>query len=74
MKYIKFKRLQWAGHVAKTDNARIPTEVRNGKFCGRRPVGKQRLRRRVKNRMDSSLLLNMRTEEVRRGREHLEAK
>jgi len=74
MKYIEFMRLQWAGHVARMDNARIPTEVRNGNFWGRRPVGRPRMRRGVNIRTESSLLLNMRTEEIRRGREYLEAK
>ena len=60
MKYIEFKRLQWAGHIAPMDNARIPTEVRNGKFCARRLVGKPRLRRGVNSRTDCSLLLNVR--------------
>jgi hypothetical protein len=38
---MKFKRLQWAGHTDRMDNSRIPKKVLDGKFHGRRPVGRQ---------------------------------
>jgi hypothetical protein len=44
VKFIKFKRLQWAGHIVQMDNYRIPKKVLDGKFHGRRPVGRPRLR------------------------------
>jgi hypothetical protein len=40
VKFIKFKRLQWAGHIVQMDNSRIPKKVLDGKFRGRRPVGR----------------------------------
>jgi hypothetical protein len=42
VKFIKFKRLQCAGHVVRMDNSRLPKKVLDGKFHGRRPVGRQR--------------------------------
>jgi hypothetical protein len=57
VKFIKFKRLQWAGHilVVRKGNFRIPRRVLDGKFHGRRPMGRPRLRWE-----DSLLLLNIR--------------
>jgi hypothetical protein len=40
VKFIKFKRLQWAGHIVQMDNSRIPKKVLDGKFHRRRPVGR----------------------------------
>ena len=45
VKYIQFKRLQWACHMVRTDNIIIPKKVLIGKFHGRRPVGIPRIRR-----------------------------
>jgi hypothetical protein len=42
------------------DNFRIPKIVMNGKFHGRRPVGRPRLRWEDNIRRDSLLLLNIR--------------
>ena len=36
---VKLKRLQWAGHVQRMDERRIPKRVRTGVMFGRRPVG-----------------------------------
>jgi hypothetical protein len=58
VKFIKFKRLQWAGHIVRMDNYRIPKKVLDGKFHGRRPVGRPRLRWEGNIRRDS--LLNIR--------------
>jgi hypothetical protein len=41
VKFIKVKRLQWTGHIIRMDNSRIPIKVLDGKFHGRRPVGRQ---------------------------------
>jgi hypothetical protein len=42
------------------DNSRIPKKVLDGKFHGRRPVGKPRLRWEDNIRRDLLLLLNIR--------------
>jgi hypothetical protein len=42
------------------DNSRIPKNVLDGKFHGRRPVGRPRLRCEDNIKGDSSLLLNIR--------------
>jgi hypothetical protein len=59
MKFIKLERLQWAGHIVQMDNSGIPKKVLDGKFHGRRPVGRPRLRWEDIRR-DSLLLLNIR--------------
>jgi hypothetical protein len=41
---IKFKRLQWAGHVQRMEGKRIPKRVLESNFIGKRPVGKPRKR------------------------------
>jgi hypothetical protein len=41
---IKLKRLQWAGHVQRMENTRIPKKVFEAKFEGVRLVGKLRKR------------------------------
>jgi hypothetical protein len=56
VKFIKFKRLQWAGHVVRMDNSRIPNKVLDGKFH----VGRPWLRWEDNIRRDSLLLLNIR--------------
>jgi hypothetical protein len=60
VKFIKFKRLQWADHIVRMDNSRIPKKVLDGEFHGRRPVGRPRLRWEDSIRRDSLLLLNVR--------------
>jgi hypothetical protein len=61
VKYIKFKRLRWAGHVVRMDNSRIPVKkVLDGKFHGGRRVGRPRLRWEDNISRDSLLLLNIR--------------
>jgi hypothetical protein len=58
--FIKFKRLQWASHIVRMDNSRILKKVLDGKFHGRRPVLRPRLRWEDIIRRDSLLLLNIR--------------
>jgi hypothetical protein len=58
VKFIKFKRLQWACHIVWMDNSRIPKKVLDGKFHGRRPVLRPRLRWEDIRR--NLLLLNIR--------------
>jgi hypothetical protein len=60
VKFIKFKRLQWASHIVRMDNSRIPKRVLDGKFNGRRPVGIPCLRWEDNIRRNSLLLLNIR--------------
>jgi hypothetical protein len=60
VKFIKFKRLQWAGHIVRIDNSKITKKVLDGKFHGRRPVGRPRLRWEDNIKRDSLLLLNRR--------------
>jgi hypothetical protein len=40
VKYFKFRRLQLASHIVQIDTSRIPKKILDGKFHGRRPVGK----------------------------------
>jgi hypothetical protein len=55
------------------DNATVGLlkKVLNGKFHGRRPVEKPRMRWEENIRRDSSVLLNMKMKEVNRGQELL---
>jgi hypothetical protein len=41
---IKIRRLEWAGHVIKMKEERIPKKVLNGNFHITRPVGRPRTR------------------------------
>jgi hypothetical protein len=56
VKFIKFKRLQWASHIVQMDNSRIPKKVLDRKYHGRRPVGRPQLRWEDNIRRDSLLL------------------
>jgi hypothetical protein len=73
VKYTKFERLGWGGHIGRMDNATVGLmkKVMNGKFHGRRPVERPRLRWEENIRRDSSVLLNMKMKEVSRGQELL---
>ena len=42
--YARLKRLQWAGHVLRLEDNRVPRKVLNEKTDGRRPVGRPRKR------------------------------
>jgi hypothetical protein len=56
VKCIKLKRSQYAHHIVRTGNSRIPKKVLNRKFRGRRPVARPGLRREDVRR-DSLLLI-----------------
>ena len=42
--HIKLRRLEWAGHVSRMEESRVPKKVMEGKIYGRRPVGRPRER------------------------------
>jgi hypothetical protein len=41
---IKLRRLEWAGHIIRMEEQRIPKRVLNGNFRTARPVGRPRTR------------------------------
>jgi hypothetical protein len=41
---IKMRRLEWAGHIIRMEEERIPKNVLNGNFHTTRPVGRPRTR------------------------------
>jgi len=41
---IKIRRLEWAGHIIRMEEERIPKKVLNGNFRTTRPVGRPRTR------------------------------
>jgi len=41
---IKIRRLEWAGHIIRMEEERIPKKVLNGNFHTTRPVGRLRTR------------------------------
>jgi hypothetical protein len=41
---IKIRRLEWAGHIIRMEEERIPKNVLNGNFHTTRPVGRPRTR------------------------------
>ena len=43
-RYIKIRRLGWAGHLMRMEEERIPKKVLNGNFYTTRPVGRPRTR------------------------------
>jgi len=44
VKCIKIRRLEWAGHIIRMEEERIPKKVLNGNFHTTRPVGRPRTR------------------------------
>ena len=44
MEDIKIRRLEWAGHIIRTEEERNPKKVLNGNFHTTRPVGRPRTR------------------------------
>ena len=44
MKDIKIRRLEWAGHIKRMEEERIPKKVQNGNFRTTRPVKRPRTR------------------------------
>ena len=45
MEDIKIRRLEWAGHIIRMEEERIPKKVLNGNFHTTRRVGRPRTRR-----------------------------
>jgi len=41
---IKIRRLEWAGHIRRMEEERIPKKILNGNFHTTRPVGRPRTR------------------------------
>ena len=41
---IKFRRLRWAGHVARMEEGRSAFKILAGKFTGKRPLARPRRR------------------------------
>jgi hypothetical protein len=41
---IKFKRLQWAGHVERLPVSHLPRKALKAEFTGNRPVGRPRFK------------------------------
>ena len=44
MEDIKIRRLEWAGHIIRTEEERIPKKALKGNFHTTRPVGRPRTR------------------------------
>ena len=44
VRVIKYRRLRWAGHVARIEEGRIAFKIVTGKPTGRRPLGRPRRR------------------------------
>jgi hypothetical protein len=42
--YYKIRKLEWAGHIIRMEEERIPQKVLNGNFHTTRPVGRPRTR------------------------------
>ena len=49
---IKFRRLRWAGHVARMEEGRSASKILKGKPTGKRPLGRPRCRWEDNIRMD----------------------
>ena len=41
---IKYRRLRWAGHVARMEDGRISFKMSTGTPTGKKPIGRPRLR------------------------------
>jgi len=57
---IKIRRLEWAGHIIRMEEERVPKEVLNGNFHTTRPVGRPRTRWADVVQRDSLQLLRIR--------------
>jgi transcription termination factor 2 len=60
VEYIKFRRLGWAGHIARMEEQKIPKKVLNGNFHTVRPVGRPRTRWTDVVQRDARQLLGIR--------------
>ena len=52
VRVIKFRRLRWAGHVARMEEGSSAFNILIGKPTGKRPLGRPRLRWEGNIRMD----------------------
>jgi len=57
---IKFRRLEWAGHIIRMEEESIPKKGLNGNFYTTRPVGRPRTRWVYVVQTDALQLLGMR--------------
>ena len=57
---IKIRRLEWAGHIIRMEEERIPKKVLNGTFHNTRPVGRPRTRWADMVQRDALQLLGVR--------------
>jgi hypothetical protein len=57
---IKFKRLQWAGHVQRLPLDHIPKKALKAEFTGNRPVGRPRFKWEQGAKEDAATLLRCR--------------
>jgi hypothetical protein len=57
---IKIRRLEWVGHIIRTEEERIPKKVLNGNFHTTRPVGRPRTRWADVVKRDALQLLGIR--------------
>jgi len=62
---IKIRRLEWAGHIIRMEEERIPKKVLNRNFHTTRPVGRSRTRWVDVVQRDALQLLGIRGEELR---------
>ena len=56
---VRYKRLQWAGHVIRMEEDRMPRRILQAKFEGRRTVGRPRIRWEDAVRVDAEKLLRI---------------
>ena len=52
VRVIKFRRLRWAGHVARIEEGRSAFKILTGTHAGERPLGRPRQRWEENLRMD----------------------
>ena len=57
---IKIRRLEWAGHIRRMEEERIPKKILNGNFHTTRPVGRPRTRWADMVQRDALQLLGIR--------------
>ena len=53
VRVIKFRRLRWAGHVARKEEDRSAFKILNGKPTGKRPLG------RPKGRWEDNIIIDL---------------
>jgi hypothetical protein len=62
---VKLRRLQWAGHVIRMPEERIPRKVMTGRLEGVRPIGRPRKRWMDDVRRDARELLKVKNWKAR---------